>query len=482
MSKATRRYRDCRRCLRDTAFGLACLVIVFTIPPSPLSGEEAILRASPEAKKWFEDARFGMFVHWGLYTLRDTAERHPRNFNPTEFDAREWVGMAKKAGIRYITITSKHHEGFCLFDSKLTDFDIVDATPFKRDVLKELADECHKQGIKLFFYYSQLDRHHPDYKPEDKEAWSRYKAYYIGQVRELCSNYGEIGGLWFDGWWANPKADWGHEELYNMIHTLQPNAMIGNNHHRQPFPGEDFQMFEQDLPGENTAGFNKAAVSDLPLETCRTINNHWGYDKDDHAHKSTEHLIRYLVQVVGRGGNLLLNTGPMPSGKILPEHVERYLGIGKWLDRNGEAIYGTRRGPYPPSAWGVSVRKGQNVYLHVLNWPGEALELPALGKDCRVKSARLLHDRRLKFTADENAIRISLPESAKNPVDVIVVLTVEGGLAANSESQQDLLPNDAIAPAATLRLTEAALPVNQPPKAFLRAPQGHGKRWSGPSG
>jgi alpha-L-fucosidase len=185
-------------------------------------------------------------------------------------------------------------------------------------------------------------------------------------------------------------------------------------------------MFEQDLPGENTAGFNKAAVYDLPLETCRTINDHWGYDKNDRNHKSTEHLIRYLVQTVGRGANLLLNTGPMPNGRILPAHVERYLGIGKWLEKNGEAIYGTRKGPYEPLPWGVSVWKGQNVYLHILEWPGETLELPAFG--CEVKSARLLGGRQLKFTADEKAIKVTLPESVRNPVDVIVVLTVEGDL------------------------------------------------------
>jgi len=401
---------------------------MLTLSVPPVLGEQKILQASPEAARWFEDAKFGMFVHWGLYTLRALGERSPAKFNPTEFNAREWVSMAKKAGIRYITITSKHHEGFCLFDSKLTDFDIVDATPFKRDVLKELAVECHKQGIKLFFYYSQLDRHHPDYKPDDKDTWAQYKAYYIGHVRELCTNYGEIGGLWFDGWWANPNADWGHNELYNMIHTFQPNAMVGNNHHRQPFPGEDFQTYEQDLPGENTAGFNKAAIYNLPLETCRTINDHWGYDKNDRNHKSTEHLIRYLVQVVGRGANLLLNTGPMPDGKILPEHVERYLGIGKWLAKNGEAIYGTRRGPYPPSPWGVSVWKGQNVYLHILEWPGETLDLPPLPRGCHVKSAKLLHGSRLKFSADEKAVKLFLPESAKDPVDVIVVLTIEGDL------------------------------------------------------
>ena len=368
-------------------------------------------------------------------------EKLPPQFNPTEFDAREWVQMAKDSGIRYITITSKHHDGFAMFDSKLTDYDIVDRTPFKRDVLKELASECRRQGVKLFFYYSQLDWHHPDYFPRgttggktgrpDAGDWNRYKAYYIGQVRELCTNYGEIGGLWFDGWWDRPDADWGHDELYSMIHRLQPNALIGNNHHRAPFPGEDFQMFEQDLPGQNTSGFNKAEESHLPYETCRTINNSWGLNRADQAHRPIPELIRYLVQAAGRDANLLLNTGPLPTGKIIPEHRERYLAMGQWLKRNGESIYKTRGGPFRPAPWGVSTHRGKQVFLHVLNWPaGNRLDLAGFTQP--VRSARAFGGGPVAFEQSGSGTTLTLPESLKDPIDAIVVLELQKPLPASA--------------------------------------------------
>ena len=230
--------------------------------------------------------------------IREYAKLPPR-FNPTRFDADAWVKLAKAAGAKYITITGKHHDGFCMFASRLTDYDIVDATPYHADPLKALADACHQQKIKLFFYYSLLDWHHPDYFPlgktgqtagrETKGDWKRYVAYYQGQVRELCTNYGEIGGIWFDGWWDKPDADWDLAGTYRLIHELQPGALVGNNHHVAPLPGEDFQMFEQDLPGDNAAGFNKAGVSaGLPLETCLTINRSWGYNCPRHGVQEPE--------------------------------------------------------------------------------------------------------------------------------------------------------------------------------------------------
>lgn len=402
-------------------------------------------RADAEAVESFRDARFGMFIHWGVYSLLGRGEwvmqnegipiseyeKLPPRFNPVRFDAREWVKLAKDSGMKYITITSKHHDGFCMFDSKLTDYDIVDRTPFKRDVLKELASECRRQGIKLFFYYSQLDWHHPDFFPRggtgrragrpESGDWNRYKAYYIGQVRELCTNYGEIGGLWFDGWWDRKDADWGHPELYGMIHQLRPRALVGNNHHVAPFPGEDFQMFEQDLPGENTAGFNTAGQSPLPYETCRTINNSWGYNERDVSHKPASALIRYLVQAAGRDANLLLNTGPRPDGTILPEHRERYLAVGRWLKQHGETIYSTRGGPIRPQPWGVSTRRGRTVYLHILNWPpGGTLELPTL--PAPVGSARSFTGEKVEVRPAGTGTTLILPETLKDPIDSIVVV------------------------------------------------------------
>src|SRR4051794_38477648 len=350
--------------------------------------------ANARARRWFQDAKFGMFVHWGVYSLLGKGEwvmnndkipvaeyeKLPPRFNPAKFDADDWVKLARAAGMKYLTVTSKHHDGFCMFDSKLTSYDIVDATPYGKDPMKALAAACHKQGIKLFFYYSLLDWHHPDYFPrgktggatgrEDKGDWKSYVAYYQGQVRELCTNYGEIGGIWFDGWWDRPQADWDMAGTYRMIHELQPGALAGNNHHVAPFPGEDFQMFEQDLPGDNSAGFNKAGgASGLPLETCLTINGSWGYNARDRNFKSPEDLIRALVGAAGRGANLLLNVGPRPDGSIPQESADRLNAVGKWMEKYGKTIYGTRRGPIAPQPWGVSTVKSSPpalVYLHVL--------------------------------------------------------------------------------------------------------------------
>jgi len=409
------------------------------------------LHADPKSVQWFREAKLGMFVHWGVYSLHGRGEwvmqnegipiseyeNLPPRFNPQEFDAKEWVRMVKDSGIRYITITSKHHDGFAMFDSQLTDWDIVDRTPYRKDVLKQLADECRKQGIKLFFYYSQLDWHHPDYFPlggtgqkagrKARGNWEEYKKFYIGQVRELCTNYGEIGGVWFDGWWDKPNADWGHDELYRMIHELQPKALVGNNHHHAPFPGEDFQMFEQDLPGENSAGFNKAGVSDLPRETCRTINNSWGLNAQDTSHRPVSELIRYLVQAAGRDANLLLNTGPLPTGTILPEHRERYLAIGAWLKKNGQSIYGTRGGPIRPQPWGVSTYRDRRVYLHVLNWPADGT-LRLTGFTPEVRSARSFSGQRLTLQPGADGVTIHLPTGLKDPIDTILTLDLKNDL------------------------------------------------------
>ena len=240
----------------------------------------------------------------------------PPLFNPGKFDALVWVKLAKDAGAKYITITSKDHDGFCMFDSLLTQFDIVDSTPYHADPLKALTAACREQKIKLFFYYSLLDWHHPDYFPLGKTGkstgreqhgdWKRYVAYYQGQVRELCSNYGEIGGIWFDGWWDRPDADWDLAGTYRMIHELQPGALVGNNHHAAPLPGEDFQILAPDLPGEKIAGLSTAGSSALlPLETCMTINRSWGYNSRDTRLQERRHRSsRPLVTAAGRGSNL----------------------------------------------------------------------------------------------------------------------------------------------------------------------------------
>ncbi len=409
----------------------------------------ALNAAPPEEtpqQQWFRDAKFGMFIHWGVYSVLGDGEwvmnnrgmsiteyeKLPPKFNPTEYDPAEWVALAKAAGMKYITITSKHHDGFAMFDTKQSDWDIVDRTPYKKDVLKMLADECQKQGIKLFFYHSQLDWHHPDYYPRGRTGkttgrpesgdWYKYLDYMDAQLTELLTDYGPIGGIWFDGWWDRPDADWRLEKTYGLIHRLQPTALIGSNHHQKPFPGEDFQMFEKDLPGHSTQDFNKEAeIGSLPLETCDTINNAWGYNKNDKHFKSTSDLIHYLVRAAGYDSNFLLNIGPMPNGKIQPEFVERLQAMGKWMKKNGESIYGTRGGPITPRPWGVTTQKGDTIYVHILNWQDPALLLPKLDK--LIASATMLStgDKVDVVTADYGTV-LKLPASANDPVDNIVVL------------------------------------------------------------
>ncbi len=384
------------------------------------TGEPAT--ANLEAREWFRNAKFGVFLHWGLYSElggsgsagvaewimqdnkipADKYERLARFFNPVAFDADAWVRSFKDAGARYIVITSKHHDGFAMFDSKVSSYNVVKATPFKRDPIAELAAACRRQGVKLFFYYSQLDWHHPDYYPRGRTGhaagrpetgdWEKYLDYQDAQLRELLTQYGPIGGIWFDGWWDQEKTPlrdrWRLDRTYRLIHQLQPAALIVNNHHHAPFPGEDYQTFERDLPGENSMGYSgTASIGWLPLETAETMNGSWGFNLVDDKYKSPETLVRTLVGAAGRNANLLLNTGPMPNGEIQPENLETFQKIGEWLKANGRSIYDTRGGPAAPGDWGVTTQRGKTVYVHLLRKHQGRVVLPIKGK---VASARLL--------------------------------------------------------------------------------------------
>ena len=301
---------------------------------------------SPEnlqARQEFQDSKFGIFLHWGIYSMFGQGEWYMKNdnidcheyakvasgFYPSKFNAQEWVSAIKAAGAKYICFTSRHHDGFSMFDTEFSDYDIVDATPFRRDIVKELAEECQKQGIKLHLYYSHLDWTREDYYPLGSTGrgtgrtghgeWRTYYQFMNNQLTELLTHYGPIGAIWFDGMWDQPADfDWRLEEQYNLIHKLQPACLIGNNHHRTPFSGEDFQMFERDLPGENNAGFSAGQkVSQLPLEMCETMNGMWGYRIKDQNYKSVKELVRLLVRAAGKGSNLLMNIGPQPNGAAL---------------------------------------------------------------------------------------------------------------------------------------------------------------------
>ena len=398
-----------------------------------------------KAREWFQDSKFGLFIHWGVYSVLGKGEwvmnndampvsayeKLPPQFNPTEFDPAEWVRVAKDAGMKYITITSKHHDGFAMFASKQSDWNIVDRTPYKKDPLKMLADECHRQGIKLFFYHSQLDWHNLDYFPLGNTGhasgrpaggdFNRYLDYMDSQLRELLTNYGEVGGIWFDGMWDKPDANWRLNKTYSLIHSLQPAALVGSNHHLKPFEGEDFQMFEKDLPGGRNSGFNdKSEIGNLPLETCDTINGAWGYNKTDKRFKSSKQLIQYLVRAAGNNANFLLNIGPMPTGRIQPEFTERLHAMGDWLRSNGESIYGTRGGPIRPRPWGVTTEKGGRIYVHVLDWQDELLALPKIPA---VRRATLLASGKpVELRESAGGTLLRFPSSERDPIDTIVVL------------------------------------------------------------
>jgi alpha-L-fucosidase len=408
---------------------------------------------SPENLKnreWFQNAKFGLFIHWGVYSVLGDGEwvmnneqipikayeKVPTFFNPTQFDPHAWVQMAKDAGMKYITITSKHHDGFAMWDSKVSDYNIVKRTPYGKDVLKMLADECRKEGIKLFFYHSQLDWHHPDYFPRGRTGgdwtgrpqdgdWNKYLDYMNAQLTELLTNYGDIGGIWFDGMWDKKDADWQLEKTYKLIHQLQPGALIGSNHHLTPFEGEDFQMFEKDLPGHNTTGFSsEQTVGSIPKETCETINGSWGFNLRDDHHKSKKQIVQYLVKAAGYDANFLLNIGPMPNGKIQPEHVAVLKETGEWLRVNGETIYGTRGGPLTARDWGVTTQRGNKVYLHILQWFDESLVIPSWGK--KVKAARMFSDKTpIKFAENEFGITLKIPKDKRDPIDTIIELEVK---------------------------------------------------------
>lgn len=414
-------------------------------------------------REWFQDARFGIFIHWGVYSVLEDGEwvmevrkmpvseyeKLPAQFNPTKYDADQWAKLFKRAGAKYVTITSKHHDGFAMWDSAVGDWDIVDRTPFKRDPLQELADACEREGLKLFFYHSQVDWHHPDYFPRGKSGrntgrpesgdFNKYLDYMDAQLSELLSGkYGQVGGIWFDGWWdqhdrgkgADPRAtfiDWRLDQTYKLIHKLQPQTLIGANHHVSVFPGEDFQMFERDLPGENKAGHDRGAtISTLPLETCATINGAWGYNANDHKYKSERELVQFLVRAAGRNANFLLNIGPRPDGTIQPEFVERLEAIGRWLDENGETIYGTRGGPIAHQEWGVATQRDGTVYLHVLDFNAMEADgwLTLTGTaDLKFESCQRFGGASIEWQRnDAGELQIRTPADAHETYDTILVV------------------------------------------------------------
>ena len=341
----------------------------------------------------FQQHRLGIFLHWGIYATYAQGEWYLQNagidntsyavaaesFNPVKFDADAWVRAFRDAGAGYITLTSRHHDGFSMFKTTTSDYNIVDGTPFGRDVVAELAQACANQGLRFHLYYSTLDWLREDYpqgrtglrtgRKGDKQDYDSYFAFMETQVRELITQYPNLAALWFDGVWdhdQDPDFDWRMPEFYAYIHSLKPELLIGNNHHITPFAGEDFQMFERDLPGENKAGLSGQDISALPLEMCQTMNGSWGYRISDTNYKSVKELVQLLVRAAAKNSNLLLNIGPMANGELPPQSLDRLADIGAWMRGHSSSVDGTTSTAIPEQPWGVTTQNAQDLFLHIL--------------------------------------------------------------------------------------------------------------------
>ncbi|MFN8373612.1 MAG: alpha-L-fucosidase [Anaerolineae bacterium] len=406
-------------------------------------------QVSAQGLEQWQDIRFGMFIHWGLYSILarqewimhieqipvSEYEKLVPQFNPVKFNAEEWVSIAADAGQKYMVITSRHHDGFSMYDTALSDYKVTN-TPFKRDPIAELANACARRGdVKLGFYSSLLDWHHPAYRFREESglAWSDYIAFLHGQVRELCTNFGELACVWFDGDWPRHAINennayflaggsFEYDKLYDMIHTLQPQAIVMNNHHEKPLPGEDAQGFEQDLPGANSAGFNTTEIYDLPKEVCMTINDHWGYNASDNNHKSTRNLVHILVRSASAGANYLLNVGPTAEGEILPVHAARLRGVGDWLKVNGASVYDTRAGVIPPTKESVSTRRGDIHYVHVLDYISDCVTLKGVPEQVR-KAKLLKNGNAIALERKDDTTVLTIPEDARDALDTVVELS-----------------------------------------------------------
>jgi len=435
---------------------LVCLVAVGSACAAEMAADaKDYLQAKPADMKWWREARFGMFVHWGPVSLKGTEISWSRGsqipveeydnlykqFNPTRFNAREWVAVAKAAGMKHLVFTTKHHDGFCEWDTKLTDYKITNS-PFKRDVVKELADACREAGIRLGFYYSP-----PDWRSQGQPGYVKYMH---GHLRELCGNYGKVDIVWFDGLGGSAQ-EWDAANLFKMIRELQPHVIINN---RAGLPA-DF-----DTPEQWIGEFNR----DRAWETCMTLGGQWAWKPNDNI-KSLKQCIQTLVQVVGGDGNFLFNVGPMPTGEIEPRQVDRLKEMGQWMSRYGKTIYGTRGGPYKPGRWGAATCKGSTVYLHILDWPGETITLPAL--PAKIAKSSLLTGGKPVVRQTPESIEISVRPSDRQEIDTIVALKLDSSAEA-IEPMPGRMPSKSLAfgKPATASNVYADDPALGPDKAF----------------
>jgi alpha-L-fucosidase len=422
--------------------------------------------ARDQRMSWWRNARFGMFIHWGLYAVpageykgkrskdtgewiqswanipREEYEEFAKHFDPVKFNAADWVGSAKDAGMQYIVITSKHHEGFSMYDSKVSNYDIVDSTPFKKDPMAELSRECRRQGIHFCFYYSIMDWHHPSQYvdapgkartagngqnkilPDQKAAYIQYMK---AQLKELVKQY-DPDVLWFDGEWTDWWTEQDGKDLYSYVRELKPSIIVNNRvgkgrqgmqgMNKGPGYAGDFGTPEQEIPSTGLPG--------VDWESCMTMNDTWGFKAYDQNWKSAQTLIRNLVDITSKGGNYLLNVGPTAEGVIPEASVTRLKEIGRWMKVNSECIYGTGPSPFKSLTWGRATQRGNRVYLAVFNWPDGQLNVPPLKN--KVQRAYLLADpgRNLKVEQKSDSIVIGLPTRAPDAIASVLALELDG--------------------------------------------------------
>jgi len=425
--------------------------------------------------EWWREARFGMFIHWGLYAIpagtwneqqiggigewiMDRAnipveeyEQLAKKFDPVKFDAAEWARIAKDAGMKYMVITSKHHDGFCLFDSDATDYNVVDTAPYGKDLLKPLAAECRKQGIKFCTYYSIMDWHHPSqYRGSEKrynptkihpERKAEYLTFMKKQLKELLDTC-DPEVLWFDGEWSAWWLEEDGRDIYAYLRKLKPRLIINNRIGKGRKGMEGLNKGDQDYVGDFGTPEQQIPATGLPgvdWESCMTMNRTWGYKSYDHDWKNAETLIRNIIDIASKGGNYLLNVGPTAEGLIPAPSVERLGEIGKWMKANGESIYATQASPFKRLAWGRCTTKAcedsTTLYLHVFDWPSDGrLLVPGLTNEA--DKAYLLTDaskKALPTQAGDEGVVVSVPAKAPDAICSVVVLKVKGSLSAQRE-------------------------------------------------
>ncbi|MDC0177927.1 alpha-L-fucosidase [Polaribacter sp.] len=442
------------------------LLSVLMLTTSLLSAQEEKTPSDEELMGWFRNARFGMFIHFGASTSEDFLEeglnkteryeKSVKNFNPVDFDAKEWVRIAKDAGMKYIVFTTKHHDGFCKWDSKLTEWDVIDATPFKRDIVGELAAACKEAGIELGFYYSIADWYHPEYdttysnrkgfhfNPNPDADITKYMDFMYGQIKELCENY-QPKLFWFDGSAGfrnkNRKRLLGQQEMMDLLNSygVISNSRLGDD--------DTLKYVNYLSMGDN---MTPAGNIGADFESAQTMNDNWHFKKGDDNWKSAKTMLGKLIDIAGNGGNYLLNVGPNSKGVIPKESQTRLKIMGEWLQKNGNAIYGTTAGPYPYEFnWGSMTQrnKGENttLYLNVVDWPKNGI-FKLFGLNNSIENASLLangkslsYDAKFNAAAGANVISIDVPKTAPDPNVSVIALKIKGALIMDQAflQQQD---------------------------------------------